>query len=245
LTCSFCEHLIESPNTLDRLLSNRIGFDYCCSSSLDRFHIRYQSVALFLERLQLLIYELLVGRCKAVQQHAYSCCDLADPLFAKLQLISRFIAWFQAALDNRSQQLLTTLSDEPGDRRTDTSQYGVFNRLSGNGGFLTHRGPFRPVAPASVVIRLDRTAVLSTFAFGGRDSTVRVPTTRALNEPAQQIPRGFAPSGAIRGCVVRFPSAAIRWACDLTNVRQLMGRSGEGWIPCSLSTLAIVLRATR
>lgn len=45
--------------------------------------------------------------------------------------------------------------------------------------------------------------------------------------------------------VVKKSAAAIRWACALTNVLQLMGRSGEGLIPCSFNTLAIVLRATR
>ena len=35
-----------------------------------------------------------------------------------------------------------------------------------------------------------------------------------------------------------------RWACERTNVFQLMGWSGAGSIPCSFMTLATVLRAT-
>ncbi len=50
---------------------------------------------------------------------------------------------------------------------------------------------------------------------------------------------------AVHTSVVKKSAAAIRCACDLTNVAQLMGRSGEGLSPCSFTTFAIVLRATR
>ncbi len=50
---------------------------------------------------------------------------------------------------------------------------------------------------------------------------------------------------AVHTSVVKKSAAAIRCACERTKVLQLMGRSGEGLIPCSFSTLAIVLRATR
>jgi hypothetical protein len=50
---------------------------------------------------------------------------------------------------------------------------------------------------------------------------------------------------AVHTSVVKKSAAATRCACERTNVHQLMGRTEEGWIPCSFSTFAIVLLATR
>jgi len=103
-----------------------------------------------------------------------------------------------------------------------------------------NRFPVRKPSSQSVRFR----AICSIHAESGLVVVPAIKTRRVAMSMTNNVKYLTNPR-TVHTSVVKKSAAAMRWACALMNVAQRMGRPGEGLIPCSFSTLAIVLRATR